>query len=83
MSRSVRLVLAAALAAAFTLSSVSSSGAFVSSQPGVHDWLFDTSDLARGLFGHLFNGYDARHVRSDLRQVRHSADRSDVAGAAA
>lgn len=43
MSRSVRLVLAAALAAAFTLSSVTSSGAFVSSQPGVHDWLFDTS----------------------------------------
>ncbi len=43
MSRSVRLVLAAALAAAFTLSSISSSGAFVSSQPGVHDWLFDTS----------------------------------------
>lgn len=32
----------------------------------VADWFFGTSDLNRGLFGHLFNGYDTRYVKSDL-----------------
>jgi hypothetical protein len=27
------------------------------------DWLFGTSDLDRGLLGHLFNGYDSRFIR--------------------
>ena len=27
------------------------------------DWLFGTSDLNRGLLGHLFNGYDTQFVR--------------------
>ncbi len=27
------------------------------------DWLFGTSDLNRGLLGHLFNGYDTTHVK--------------------
>ena len=27
------------------------------------DWLFGTSDLNRGLLGHLFNGYDTRFVK--------------------
>ena len=27
------------------------------------DWLFGTSDLDRGLAGHLFNGYDTRFIR--------------------
>ena len=40
----------------------------------IADWLFRTSDLQRGLFGHLFNGYDTSHVRTDLRRVRNSAD---------
>ena len=40
----------------------------------IADWLFRTSDLQRGLFGHLFNGYDASRVRTDLRRVRNSAD---------
>ena len=40
----------------------------------IADWLFRTSDLRRGLFGHLFNGYDTGHVRTDLRRVRNSAD---------
>jgi hypothetical protein len=34
----------------------------------IADWLLDTSDLDRGLLGHLFNGYDERHVRTDLRK---------------
>jgi hypothetical protein len=35
----------------------------------VMDWLFGTSDLKRGLLGHLFNGYDNRHVRTDMRKT--------------
>ncbi len=29
----------------------------------IADWLFGTSDLDRGLLGHLFNGYDTRFVK--------------------
>ena len=31
------------------------------------DWLFGTSDLQRGLVGHLFNGYSTKYIRRDLR----------------
>lgn len=34
----------------------------------IADWLFGTSDLDRGLLGHLFNGYNKQHVRTDLRR---------------
>ncbi len=37
------------------------------------DWLFGTSDLDRGLLGHLFNGYDTRFVRRNLAKVRSTA----------
>ena len=40
----------------------------------IGDWLFGTSDLRRGLLGHLFNGYDAAHVRTDLKRARHGKD---------
>ena len=40
----------------------------------IADWLFGTSDLQRGLLGHLFNGYDAGHVRGDLKRVKHTHD---------
>jgi hypothetical protein len=33
----------------------------------IADWLFGTSDLDRGLLGHLFNGYDTRHLKGNLR----------------
>jgi hypothetical protein len=33
----------------------------------IADWLFGTSDLRRGLLGHLFNGYDDSHLKSKLR----------------
>jgi len=33
----------------------------------IADWLFGTSDLDRGLIGHLFNGYSTRHLKSSLR----------------
>ena len=32
----------------------------------IADWLFGTSDLNRGLLGHLFNGYDERYVKPDI-----------------
>jgi hypothetical protein len=33
----------------------------------IADWFFGTSDLNRGLLGHLFNGYDTRHLKRNLR----------------
>lgn len=33
----------------------------------IADWMFGTSDLDRGLFGHLFNGYDETHLKKNLR----------------
>ena len=33
----------------------------------IADWLFGTSDLDRGLLGHLFNGYDTGHLKTKLR----------------
>lgn len=38
----------------------------------IADWVFGTSDLRRGLLGHVFNGYSRRFVRADLDPVRHS-----------
>ncbi len=35
----------------------------------IMDWLFGTSDLDRGLLGHVFNGYDNSHVKQTLRQT--------------
>jgi hypothetical protein len=35
----------------------------------VMDWMFGTSDLNRGLLGHLFNGYDTQHVKTDMRKT--------------
>ena len=33
----------------------------------IADWMFGTSDLDRGLLGHLFNGYGTRHLKKNLR----------------
>jgi hypothetical protein len=33
----------------------------------IADWLFGTSDLDRGVIGHLFNGYDTVHLKKNLR----------------
>jgi hypothetical protein len=35
----------------------------------IMDWLFGTSDLKRGLIGHLFNGYNAKYVKNGLRKT--------------
>lgn len=33
------------------------------------DWFYGTSDLDRGLIGHLFNGYSTRHLKPNLRRT--------------
>ena len=33
----------------------------------IADWLFGTSDLDRGFFGHLLNGYSSTHLKTDLK----------------
>ena len=34
----------------------------------IADWLMGTSDLDRGLIGHIFNGYSMKHVKPELRE---------------
>ena len=47
----------------------------------IADWLFGTTDLDRGLVGHIFNGYDQSHVRRDLKRTRATAPGSTPARA--
>jgi hypothetical protein len=54
----------------------------------VADWLMGTSDLDRGLFGHLFNGYSMKHVKPELRakiekHMNEAPDRMGEGGAMA
>ena len=35
----------------------------------IADWAMKTSDLKRGLVGHLFNGYDESHIKDELKPV--------------
>jgi len=35
----------------------------------IADWFFGTSDLNRGLLGHIFNGYSTKHIRKDMRKT--------------
>ena len=35
----------------------------------VADWALGTSDLNRGLLGHLFNGFDEKHVKEELKPI--------------
>src|ERR1700742_2976811 len=35
----------------------------------VMDWAFGTSDLNRGLLGHVFNGYETRFIKRDMRKT--------------
>ncbi|WP_028241657.1 sterol desaturase family protein [Stutzerimonas azotifigens] len=35
----------------------------------IADWFMGTSDLRRGLLGHLFNGYSDKHVKEELKPV--------------
>jgi hypothetical protein len=40
----------------------------------IADWFFGTSDLRCGLVQHIFNGYNTRFVRTDLKRIRSSTD---------
>lgn len=35
----------------------------------IADWFMNTSDLRRGLLGHLFNGYSEQHVKEELKPI--------------
>jgi hypothetical protein len=35
----------------------------------IADWFMGTSDLDRGLFGNLFNGYSEKHVKQRLKEI--------------
>jgi hypothetical protein len=35
----------------------------------IADWAMGTSDLNRGLLGHLFNGYDETYVKPELKPI--------------
>jgi len=35
----------------------------------IADWLMNTSDLRRGLLGHLFNGFSEQHVKDELKPI--------------
>ena len=37
---------------------------------------FGTSDLDRGLLGHVFNGYDTKHLKKDLRRTPKTPDQA-------
>lgn len=45
----------------------------------IADWLFGTTDLDRGLLGHVFNGYNAEHVKRNLKKARAGADEAVIA----
>jgi hypothetical protein len=50
----------------------------------IADWFMGSSDLRRGLFGHLFNGYSDKYVKEELRPVidrfRHDHSRVTLDG---
>ena len=50
----------------------------------IADWLMGTSDLRRGLLGHLFNGYNEDHIKEELkpiiRKFRHDDSRVTLDG---
>ena len=40
----------------------------------IADWLFGTSDLNRGVLGHLFNGCSTAHVKQKQRKIIGATD---------
>jgi hypothetical protein len=45
----------------------------------IADWLFGTSDLDRGVVGHLLNGYDTRYLKKGLRGEPKRPDQATAA----
>jgi hypothetical protein len=46
----------------------------------IMDWAFGTSDLNRGLLGTLFNGYDTRYLKTDMRKTARTPRPRQAAG---
>ena len=50
----------------------------------IADWFMGTTDLRRGLLGHLFNGYSEKHVKEELKPIiarfRHDHSRATLDG---
>ena len=44
----------------------------------IADWFLGTTDLDRGLLGHLFNGYSERHVKEELKPIIARFRRDDL-----
>jgi len=46
----------------------------------IADWFLGTTDLRRGLIGHLFNGYSEKHIKEELRPIiaKYRVDHSRV-----
>lgn len=44
----------------------------------IADWLMGTSDLRRGLVGHIFNGYSEKHVKPELKPIIERFKRPDA-----
>lgn len=43
------------------------------------DWLMGTSDLDRGLLGHLFNGYSERYIKPEVAEVASRWEANELA----
>jgi hypothetical protein len=48
----------------------------------VMDCLLGTSDLNRGLLGHVFNGYNTKYIKTDMRRTSKTPRLSVTAEAA-
>jgi hypothetical protein len=35
----------------------------------IADWVMGTSDLKRGLLGHVFNGYSEKYIKPELKET--------------
>jgi hypothetical protein len=44
----------------------------------IADWYMGTSDLNRGLLGHVFNGYNQDHVKAELKPTIEKFQRADA-----
>lgn len=44
----------------------------------IADYLMKTSDLNRGFFGHIFNGYDESHIKPELKPIIQKFRSSDI-----
>lgn len=46
----------------------------------IADWFMGTSDLDRGLLGHIFNGYNTRYVNPEVERITRKYRLSDATG---